>query len=342
MLRLAYISLIGFCLLMTSDVGLLAAPVPGEHFQPFSAAKSDGGTMDWKPGRTTVLSFCAFWCDTWKEQSRRLARCSKAAAHLPVDFITVSVDGRWSERCAGKITGMLLLDLKSTIARRLKINRIPSTFVVDTNGVVRYAAEGIVREAAVNDSVRMCLGEDRSEKAGVIYLTFDDFPCSREAASTVPGSDPDERLLDVLKANGVQATFFCICNRLSDADGLVDRAVGDGHSLQVHSWDHQGSDRVEQCVEVIEKLTGTSPSLYRPPGTEKCEAIKGSRTMTCPVVDPYDYTRPGKEELRRRILLAAKPGCVVLLHAGVSETIDVIPEVISALRQRGCQFDVLR
>ena len=55
-------------------------------------------------------------------------------------------------------------------------------------------------------------------------------------------------------------------------------------------------------------------------------------------MDPYDYTRPGKEELRRRILLAAKPGCIVLLHAGVSDTIDVLPGIIASLRERGSEL----
>jgi peptidoglycan/xylan/chitin deacetylase (PgdA/CDA1 family) len=42
------------------------------------------------------------------------------------------------------------------------------------------------------------------------------------------------------------------------------------------------------------------------------------------------------------VLLAAKPGCVVLLHAGVSETIEALPAIVRSLRERGMVFEVLQ
>jgi len=42
------------------------------------------------------------------------------------------------------------------------------------------------------------------------------------------------------------------------------------------------------------------------------------------------------------MLLAAKPGSVILLHAGVAETRAAVPRVLAALRQRGFSFGVLR
>jgi peptidoglycan/xylan/chitin deacetylase (PgdA/CDA1 family) len=59
------------------------------------------------------------------------------------------------------------------------------------------------------------------------------------------------------------------------------------------------------------------------------------------VVNPYDYVRPDKDELKRRILQAVRPGAVVLLHCGVLETIEVLPEVIRVLRERGVEFGCL-
>lgn len=329
-------------LLPALGAGLSASPAPGDHLQTFTLQKSDGSNTTWKPGRTTVISFCAFWCDTWKEQSKRLARCGMAFEHMPVDFITISVDGRWSERCQGKITGTLLLDLKSALVRQLGVNRIPCTIVVDPKGIVRYSVEGIMREAAVSEAVRSCIDGNSTSDENIVYLTFDDFPCAGESLSTTPGGDPDERLLDMLKANDVQATFFCICDRLTQMKNIVMRAAGDGHSLQMHSWDHQSDNpQIKKCIDAMKQVTGIVPRLYRAPGHETCEAISGAQLTVEKVVDPYDYTRPGKNELKRRILLAVKPSCVLLLHAGVSDTIYTLPEVISSLRQRGYRFDVL-
>ena len=78
---------------------LPAAPAPGDRIAPFALPVwgDGGGTFRWKPGRLTVLSFCAFWCDTWKEQTARLAVTTHALQGMPVDCLTISVAGRWAE-----------------------------------------------------------------------------------------------------------------------------------------------------------------------------------------------------------------------------------------------------
>jgi peptidoglycan/xylan/chitin deacetylase (PgdA/CDA1 family) len=53
------------------------------------------------------------------------------------------------------------------------------------------------------------------------------------------------------------------------------------------------------------------------------------------VVDPFDWKRPGGEELCRRVLCAAAPGKRILLHAGVRDTIEALPTMIAMLRERG-------
>jgi peptidoglycan-N-acetylglucosamine deacetylase len=343
-------SAIVICLLISASGAIAAGPMPGDHLKPFALTNGDGQLVEWKPGRVSVLSFCAFWCDTWKEQSSRLERCQRSLSGQPIDFVTVSVDGRWAERCKGKAGGTVLLDLQSALAHRLGINRIPYTLVVDAGGVIRYAAEGIMREASVTDTALSRCGILNSASAkhpttgaGTIYLTFDDFPCTEKAESTTPAKGPDERLLDVLRESRVSATFFCICNRLEESRGVIERAAKEGHSLQIHSWDHNGDHpQIDRCTRTIKGMTGIDPALYRPPGSEKCLELHGPTAPPSPVINPYDYTRPGKDEIKRRILLGAKPGCVILLHAGVSDTIDALPDVIRSLRSRGFGFGILR
>jgi peptidoglycan/xylan/chitin deacetylase (PgdA/CDA1 family) len=329
-----------------AGAALAAGPVPGDRVEPFSLPQPGGRTFRWKPGTATVLTFCAFWCDTWKEQGKRLGSAQKALAGLPVEFITVSVDARWSERGAGKIPGRVLLDAGSSWARSLGIDSIPYTAVIAPDGRVRYAAQGIVRAAAVQQAVREAAGGEQAFKSGTVYLTFDDFP----------SQDLDDRLLDVLRAQRVPATFFCIGSRVQQHRDVVRRAVREGHSLQVHSWDHQPSgtnspaaelSMLEKCVRAIGDVAGVEPTLYRPAGRPECSKIGARGALRTPfrtalVVNPYDYTRPGEKELGRRVLLAAKPGCIVLLHAGVSETIDALPGVIRSLRNQGFTFDVLK
>jgi len=65
------------------------------------------------------------------------------------------------------------------------------------------------------------------------------------------------------------------------------------------------------------------------------------RRIDMPVDDPYDFQRPGKKELLRRICGQAGPGSVIQLHAGSEETVAALPDIIAKLRQRGLSLAVL-
>ncbi|MDO8587001.1 MAG: polysaccharide deacetylase family protein [Armatimonadota bacterium] len=326
---------------MVLTAGLLAAgvppaagaPLPGDTLKPFSLTSLDGPTRRWIPGRVTVISFCAFWCDTWKEHGKRIARADRALSGLPVDFLTVSIDGRWADVARGKIGGIVLLDAGRTLTAELEVDRIPYTVVVETTGRVTFARHGIIRSADVVGAVRAALN-GAAASAGPIYLTFDDFP-SKDSAL-------DDALLDALRAQGVQAAFFCVCNRLSGSADIVRRASREGHSLQIHCWDHQSAEmNLPKCARALEALGINPPILYRPPGKSGCRRLNGE-TLPETVVNPYDFARPGESEITRRVLLAIKPGSVILLHAGVSQTVDALPEIVRGARAGGFSFDLPR
>jgi peptidoglycan/xylan/chitin deacetylase (PgdA/CDA1 family) len=318
-------------LLLAVAVRAAGAPAPGDRVEPFSLLGVDDRTVAWKPGRVTVFSFCAFWCDTWKEQGKRLAAAGNALGGLPVDFVTISVDGRWSERAVGKVVGVVLLDSGGALRTRLGIGRVPYTMVVDATGKVGYAAQGIARSKPIEDAVRVALGGRPLVAAGEVYLAFDDFP----------SGELDQRLLDLLRAEDVPATFFCIGKHVEERSDIVRRAAEEGHSLQLHSWDHRRDDpQLDRCVKAIAGVAGVEPTLYHPPGTTDILELGGARRAV-PVVTPYDYARPGEEELSRRVLHAVKPGCVIMLHAGVSDTMAALPAIIRSLKARGFTFGTL-
>src|SRR5438270_533064 len=131
-----------------------AEPVPGDRVGPFALPAYGGELFRWQPGKATVFSFCAFWCDTWKEQNARLAAARRAARGLPVQFLTISVDGRWSERGQGTVGGTVLLDPGGAFSASLGIHAVPYTVVTDARGRVCYAAQGIVGAAALQRSLR--------------------------------------------------------------------------------------------------------------------------------------------------------------------------------------------
>jgi len=306
-----------------------AAPGPGDSVAPFTLRTLASQPFEWRPGRVTVVTCCAFWCDTWKTQLPRVTEAEKSLRGLPVDFLTVSVDGRWTEKGKSASAGQMLGDAGGRWTSSVGIDRVPYTFVVDGHGVVAFAAYGTLRTQELIDKIRDTLNGKPS--GGVVYLTFDDFPAK---------SGNDE-LLDVLRAEGVSASFFCICSKVGAYGSVCRRAVREGHALQIHSWDHD-SDRPElsRCEAALAAF-GADPTLYRPPGSEKLLKVAGG-SLQAPIVDPYDFARPGASELARRVSLKVRSGSIIQLHAGVAETRAALPGIIASLRQRGFTFAVLR
>jgi peptidoglycan-N-acetylglucosamine deacetylase len=333
----ALLFLCALCVSVAFPVRAAPPPAPGDRLAPFSLPEAGGGSRAWQPGRVTVLSFVAFWCDTWKPQHERLEAARKSLAGLPVEFLTVSIDGRWAERGRERTPGTLLLDPGSAFSARLGVRTVPYTVVADARGQVRYAAQGIVRGETVRQVVRELVNGEEAPSAGAVYLTFDDFPAHE--AKGAKGAD--EELLDLLRARGVPATFFCLGRNVLEAPETVRRAAREGHSLQLHSWDHRAeAPQLDRCVRALRETAGVRAALYRPPGDAEVRRLTGER-LALPVVNPYDYTRPGEAELVRRVLLAAKPGSVILLHAGVAETRAALPRILDGLRRRGLTFRTL-
>ncbi len=304
------------------------APTVGDSFASFEARTLDAAPFAWHPGRTAVLSFCAFWCDTWKDQLPRVAESQRATKGLPVDYFTISVDGRWTDRSRDVGVGTMLGDQGGEWSHRIGIDRVPYTLVVDPAGRIVWSSYGTVRSAALTQAVRSALNPSGS--GGTVYLTFDDFPSPRLS----------NELLDALRADGVPATFFCIGSRASTMPDVVRRAAREGHALDVHSWSHEAiNPEVGRCVALLKSLGG-SPDLYRAPGSEKVVDLAG-RALGLSVVDPYDFSRPGRAELLRRVLSQVRAGSVIQLHAGVSDTLAALPEIVANLRKRGFTFGQL-
>lgn len=297
---------------------------PGEFLPPFTLPQAGGGSREWQPGRVTVLTFCAFWCDTWKPQSVRLQAAQRTLSGLPMEFLFISVDGRWVERGLAAVGKRVLVDGGGSLTASLGLRAVPYTLVVDPSGRIRWVARGIVRTYEVIQQVRSALTTTRFE-SGAIYLTFDDFPAP----------EGDDTLLDLLRAKNVLATFFCVGKNVEARPELVRRAVVERHSLQLHAWDHDARDpQLNRCQAALKRAGALPATLYRPPGAAHIARMAGG-ILKHPTVNPYDFTRPGVQELTRRVLPAAKPGSVLLLHAGVGETREALPALLQGFAQRG-------
>lgn len=101
------------------------------------------------------------------------------------------------------------------------------------------------------------------EKQKVIYLTFDDGP-----------SPYTERLLDVLDAYGVKATFFVTGQNLEYAD-MIGEAYRRGHTIALHTYSHDYSiyssaeeyyADLQKIQDLVVEQTGQEATIVRFPG----------------------------------------------------------------------------
>lgn len=108
-------------------------------------------------------------------------------------------------------------------------------------------------------------GDNSGGTGGTIFLTFDDGPTS----TITP------KILDILKAKGIKATFF-ILNYSAENEKLVKREVNEGHTVGIHGYSHDYK-AIYQSVETymgnitrlqdkIKASTGYNATITRFPG----------------------------------------------------------------------------
>jgi peptidoglycan/xylan/chitin deacetylase (PgdA/CDA1 family) len=177
--------------------------------------------------------------------------------------------------------------------------------------------------------------------AGYVRLTFDDGP-NRTATPEI---------LDTLAAHGVTATFFVVGQMAAAHPAIVRRESREGHIIGNHSWDHPDLTTLERAQvelelqrtnDVIEQVTRTAPTQWRPPygatnpAVQAAAADVGLTSMVLWTVDPRDWADPPATTVRDRVLQAVRPGSIVLLHDGTgANTPEALPMILNGLADTG-------
>ena len=148
-------------------------------------------------------------------------------------------------------------DVSSTITKEGEVD----TNTLGTYTITYYAKDSSGNIGTATRKVQVV----EKEKKGEVYLTFDDGPSL--------GITP--QILDILKEEGVPATFF-ILNYNDAEEYLVKRIVDEGHTIAIHGYSHDydyiySSDDI--CMNNITRLhdkilasTGVDTRIIRFPG----------------------------------------------------------------------------
>jgi peptidoglycan/xylan/chitin deacetylase (PgdA/CDA1 family) len=98
----------------------------------------------------------------------------------------------------------------------------------------------------------------RSTKHKRIYLSFDDGP-----HPTITNF-----VLDILKENGIKATFFCIGDNVLKYPETFERIVKEQHSIGNHTHNHLNgwkSDNIQYYKNILQAAKHIPSKLFRPP-----------------------------------------------------------------------------
>ena len=185
-------------------------------------------------------------------------------------------------------------------------------------------------------------------KDKLIALTFDDGPW--------PGQT--EKILGILKHEGIHATFFMLGVRIKAAPQLARQVAADGNLIGDHTLGHrllttQTAKEVKRQIvgglTWIHRATGVNATWFRPPyGAIDQKVWKETRSLKLRValwdVDTRDWARPGVKKIVKTADKHARRGAIILMHDGGgtrTQTIKALPTIIHDLKKRGFVFVTL-
>ena len=175
-------------------------------------------------------------------------------------------------------------------------------------------------------------------------LTFDDGP-----------SRHTPHILDVLRENGIPATFFMLGKNVKLYPQYVQRIVAEGHEVGNHSFSHPNLRRIPrerkvQEIEITDKLLrdlGANPLYMRPPyGSYDKDVVEIAGRLGITVVlwsvDSQDWKRrpANYAHILNAVGRVFPPGemrGILLFHDPLKTTAADLPKIIADLKAGGCQ-----
>ncbi|MEW6243201.1 MAG: glycerol-3-phosphate acyltransferase [Bacillota bacterium] len=186
----------------------------------------------------------------------------------------------------------------------------------------------------------------------VVALTFDDGPHPYYT----------NQILDILKENGIRATFFLVGKHVEMYPDVVRRISEEGHEIGNHTYSHQRMlgmsarqvmHEITRTENAIREVTGCETRLFRPPQGLYTSTVLGvlqemKYTMVLWSVSSQDWAEPSWRQIVRTVLKRTGPGDIILFHdsgdllgaqgGDRSNTVRALPVLIQWLKQEGYTF----
>ena len=175
-----------------------------------------------------------------------------------------------------------------------------------------------------------------------VFLTFDDGP--------QPQVTP--WVLDLLKEQSVQATFFCVGNCARQHPDIMERIREEGHNIGNHTMNHEKGVQTplnDYLRSVEEASAHISTKLFRPPygrmtRRQESALIKRGYRIIMWTWLSYDFDPEMQDEVILDRIQNIRPGDILVFHDNI-KTFDrlqrILPEIIFQLKSKGFRFSVV-
>lgn len=204
---------------------------------------------------------------------------------------------------------------------------------------------GLILTPCPNKTIYNHFKTDKNEVA----LTFDDGP---DGVYTL-------KILEVLKSEGVKATFFMLGESAVKHLDVVKKVQEAGHSIGLHSYTHPNMYKlsyegiikeIEDNQNILFQAIGYRPQIIRPPygiitdDFLKIAALKDLTIYTWSN-DSFDWKKNnGTETIINNVTKKLKPGSIILMHdksKNVHNSFLSLRALIRRLKSEGYSFRTL-
>lgn len=193
------------------------------------------------------------------------------------------------------------------------------------------------------------------EPSKVVYLTLDDGP-----------SPNTPRILQILKNEGVHATFFVIGIQVEKYPGYLKQEKAEGNAIGNHTYSHNYAEiyqspqaylaNIKKNEDLIYSLIGIRPPIIRTPGgTQGHFHVSYYNTLDAAGYLVYDWNVSTgdaaasvvpADQLVRNVMnqVPGKDRVIMLMHdaPGKTTTVEALPRIIQYLKKEGYSFGILR
>lgn len=166
------------------------------------------------------------------------------------------------------------------------------------------------------------------------------------------GADKTAGIVEILKKNGISATFFLTgfwIDKFPEEVKLLDEA---GIEIGNHSENHpdmaklsagQIKEELESVNRKLKALTGKDVKYFRPPfGSYNDRLISTAESMGLTVVqwdvDSLDWKDTKSSTIVNRVISKVKNGSILLFHNNSECVLDAVGIIIPLLKNKGYTF----